>query len=159
MEPRPHKVRFYDTLIPNYHKFPITGVGICENWFIRNYFVPFNSFLLVNYGSMMSLLYLKLFGDQLYLWNMGAAPVLSSCSLWQQPSPVLAAQHVSLTVCHCLHALLSEFCLRPEVVAPGRRCFIQRRMRLAGTALVQICQVHQAYLCPLIPGVRSSAHL
>lgn len=47
MEPSPHKVRFYGTLIPNYHTFPIiTGVGICENWFIRNYFVPFHSFLL-----------------------------------------------------------------------------------------------------------------
>lgn len=49
--------------------FLMIGVWICESWFIINYFVPFDSFWLDLLMESLYL-YLKVFGNMLYPWNV-----------------------------------------------------------------------------------------
>lgn len=119
------KLSFMSLLIPNYHKFLILGVGICENGFITEYFVSFNSFLLDLFmESLCSSLYLKSFGNKLYPWHVGTAPTTKqvftvAAALTSLCCPTYGAEHSACS----LHKLLSEFYLRPEIAAPCRLLF------------------------------------
>lgn len=138
------KLSFMTLWIPNYHKFLTLGVGICENWFITEYFVSVNSFLLDLFmESWCPLLYLKTFGNKLCPWNVGTAPATKqvftvAAALTSLCCPTYGAEQSACS----LHKLLPEFYLRPEIAAPCRLLFHVEEEEIGWTAAVQIGQVH-----------------